>query len=333
MEYTNEHIDELIAKSLEGGTSEAEKNALHNWLVASEENKKYFENILQICEIAGEVFVLHKADVDAAWNRFRKKLAEETGKTKQPVFKKIIFSVYSKAAAIALMLGIGYLIYHYSGISEKEITVASHNDILSHTLADGSFVSLQPQSRITFTSGFNMENRELKLTGEAYFRVQREAELPFVVKAEDVFIKDIGTAFSVKANPGDSVITVFVEEGKVIFYSEQNTGIMLEKNETGIYSIALNVFYKKEIPFLQNSSAGTTLKFENTGLKTVADTLSKIFGVKIALACPQLGDLKLTAAFTNEGLNFIIETITETLNLSRKQNQEMILLDGGRCKQ
>lgn len=79
-------------------------------------------------------------------------------------------------------------------------------------LPDGSRLILHPDSTVDID--YNRRRRTLVLVaGEAYFKVKHERSHPFVVRAGNVRVTDIGTAFDVRREK--QVTTVTVEEGVV----------------------------------------------------------------------------------------------------------------------
>jgi ferric-dicitrate binding protein FerR (iron transport regulator) len=123
---------------------------------------------------------------------------------------------------------------------------------------------------------------------------------------------------------------VTVTEGKVIFYSSQNSGMPLLKNETGIYNLISETFRKKDDSF--NAETTQTLSFESTSLQLVIDTLNKVYHEHIVLSCKNLESLELTASFKEKTATPIVETIAETFGLSITRNNGTVLLNSRTCK-
>ncbi len=76
------------------------------------------------------------------------------------------------------------------------------------TLADGSRIELNGGSRLTARIGRDRREIELAEGSEAAFTVVHDASRPFVVRAGDRTIRDIGTEFNVLRNAGDLKVTV-----------------------------------------------------------------------------------------------------------------------------
>jgi transmembrane sensor len=81
----------------------------------------------------------------------------------------------------------------------------------SHALPDGSLVELKEGSRIAVD--FSAEQRQVRLVGEAHFQVARDAARPFVVNAQGVMVRAVGTAFSVRVDSDE--VQVLVTHGSV----------------------------------------------------------------------------------------------------------------------
>src|SRR3546814_8119082 len=65
-------------------------------------------------------------------------------------------------------------------------------------LPDGSRVWLNAASSIRFPTVFTGKEREVEITGEAYFEIEKNTNMPFVVKKGNVEVQVLGTHFNVK---------------------------------------------------------------------------------------------------------------------------------------
>jgi len=104
-------------------------------------------------------------------------------------------------------------------------------------LPDGSTVWLNAGSRIKYRNDFNKNNREIQLSGEGYFKVTRNADLPFRVIAGDLSIMAIGTEFNVKSYDDEDIIETTLVEGKIAIHQDQKQkkSIYLEPHQKAIY--------------------------------------------------------------------------------------------------
>jgi len=92
------------------------------------------------------------------------------------------------------------------------IPIGNHRDI---TLADGSEVSLDAGSSITYPVAFNGKERSVSVTGQAYFKVKHDEAHPFGVKVKQLYVQDIGTEFNINAYDDETAIKTTLVEGSV----------------------------------------------------------------------------------------------------------------------
>lgn len=82
-------------------------------------------------------------------------------------------------------------------------------------LSDGSRVTLQPQSSLSYYEPFNSRSRNISMKGEATFKVAKDKHHPFIVSANGFTTTALGTEFTVNTNKKDR-LTVKLIEGKVV---------------------------------------------------------------------------------------------------------------------
>ncbi|MGY3054222.1 transmembrane sensor [Pedobacter sp. UYEF25] len=82
-------------------------------------------------------------------------------------------------------------------------------------LPDGTKVWLNSASSITYPTAFTKKERRVKLTGEAYFEVAKNKDIPFYVNVHDTQIRVLGTHFNITAYDDDDETTTTLIEGSV----------------------------------------------------------------------------------------------------------------------
>jgi len=128
------------------------------------------------------------------------------------------------------------------------------------TLPDGSHVWLNAGSKIKYNSGFSIQNRNISLDGEAFFKVAKNNVIPFIVKTSDIDIKAVGTAFNVKAYSDEGTIETTLVEGKIAIIQSGKTitsssEFFLEPNQKATFVKEKTTFdltdvrkFKEELP-------------------------------------------------------------------------------------
>lgn len=118
---------------------------------------------------------------------------------------------FAAAAALALCVGL----WQRHAVLSPRTSALTENSYLRvnerHALPDGSVVELKDGSRIV--TDFSPSVRRVRLTGEAHFTVSHDPSRPFVVDAEGVAIRAVGTAFNVRI--ANDAVEVLVTEGRV----------------------------------------------------------------------------------------------------------------------
>ena len=74
---------------------------------------------------------------------------------------------------------------------------------------------LNAHSKITYFQSFGIENRHISLSGEGFFEVKENKELPFIVESKHLKVRDLGTEFNFKDYPDDERSVVPLTEGKI----------------------------------------------------------------------------------------------------------------------
>jgi ferric-dicitrate binding protein FerR (iron transport regulator) len=237
------------------------------------------------------------------------------------------------AASITVVLGIGFLAYRLMNPNAvKSMEVVAQKETKADTLPDGSGVFLNKKTELAYTYDKTKKNHVVKLKGEAYFNIHHDDDKTFIIDAAGVLIRDIGTSFNVKAYPEDNTVEVVVEEGKVMFYTDTDTGIYLSANGKGIYNKTTKTFSIEQPE--ENVLAYKTrfFSFSDTDLRTAVEALNNVYDKKIVLS-ENLYSCHLTVSFNNEDIDEIAEIMAETLGLTIKNSANEIRLEGAGCEQ
>jgi len=142
--------------------------------------------------------------------------------------------------AAAASLTIAAWLWQQTGVQEirfAESTTAEAGMLKRVNLPDGSVVRLRPSSAIAVSLDRHGRHIQL-LRGEAHFTVAKDAARPFVVEANGVGVRAVGTAFSVTTAAGS--VEVLVTEGKVGVESAQpdaHRATLLPKAAAGVVPV------------------------------------------------------------------------------------------------
>jgi ferric-dicitrate binding protein FerR (iron transport regulator) len=109
------------------------------------------------------------------------------------------------------------------------------------TLSDGTKVWLNTASSLRFPTRFDGKQREVALTGEAYFEVAKDEKHPFIVRTDDMKVTVLGTKFNVSSYSDDPGQKITLTEGSVRVHNEDelvrdNSGVLLKPGYEAVIS-------------------------------------------------------------------------------------------------
>lgn len=244
-----------------------------------------------------------------------------------------------KYAAI-LMLPLVFLLYHISknkaGISDKVAFIESSNPKGRRsivTLSDGTIIYLGSNSKIRYPKTFS-GTREMELSGEAFFKVKRDPERPFIVHTDKIQTKVLGTSFKIEAFQGNP-IEVCVATGKVSVdraadnAHKQNSKIaVLNPGDIVIWNekTQKSTLAKVQPEELELWKDGV-LTFNNQRLADVMVVLERYYNIKIRIPSNELSDYRInTTCSLNEPITKIMEIMGKAGGFKYKLERDQIII-------
>lgn len=179
-------------------------------------------------------------------------------------------------------------------------------------LPDGSTVLMNENSRLSYTESFGETAREVRFIGEGYFDIKHDPSKPFKVFTEKVTTTVLGTAFNIKAYPGEKEIKVTVTRGKVQVGNELRVFGVITPNQ----QIAVNT---TTYDFVQTNLKAETatawkskyLVLDDVSMEAAAAIIGEKYDVKITFGNEAIKNCPISATFLNgEDLNQILTVIT-----------------------
>jgi len=292
---------EIIARILSGEATAQERNDLELWKQASPENLEAFNQMMFLWENTSAM--QFEPNTEKALDAVSEKLSYK---------KRKLFSTRTLlqiAAILVVLIASGmYLKYAFTPVQYKTFQT-SINEKKTIMLEDGTSVSLNANSTLTFPEHFDDSIRAVTLEGEAYFDVHHNPKQPFIITAGESQTRVLGTAFIVRARKAEHEISVSVHRGKVAF-SKANKKVILTMGEKGILDKKAGTIIEKENDNLNDLAWQTgMLTFVGTPLKSVAAQISEYYNIKIRIAKPELQTVKFSGQFYDKRIDEVLKTI------------------------
>lgn len=271
-----------------------------------------------------EMNIDKEIDVDKAWNRLFSRLSENGLITEAPVIRRSFLrsTFFRIAAAFLLLLGIGsvLILMNNKGILGPDTIVATADNQknLQVTLSDGSTVSLNRNTKLSYRKNFGSHGRNVTLDGEAFFEITPDDKSPFVIDAGKAKVKVIGTSFNVITSNSDSAVEVFVKTGKVLISDiEGSNNLILDPGFIGKMDSKLS---EKSLNNDPNYLAWKTgmLVYDGQKLDVVFRDLKKVYNMDIVADDPVILENTWTTngPVDNQSQETIIRLICLSFNLS-----------------
>ncbi|WP_163711237.1 FecR family protein [Mangrovibacterium lignilyticum] len=235
---------------------------------------------------------------------------------------------WSIAAAAALLLSFLISASYFLEVRWKtdthtlltEIT-APNGKIKIVTLPDSTRVWLNPGSSIIYPEDMNEEKiRDVRLWGQAYFKVAKNARKPFILQMGDIGLKVLGTSFNASNYKEDATIDVVLKEGKVSLfqgpYEDATSFSELNPGQSARYTKGHPGFNIQPADVQRITSwINGELIFRDELMSDVFRQLERWYNVKIIVSDPQINNYLFTATIKTESLKKILELLEFTSQL------------------
>lgn len=322
----SKELDIQLVSYLTGNCSSDERMMVEQWINLSDNNKALFEEFKLAWENSDSKNDSFIIDVDKSWNEFKvlADFEEEQTEVEQTEVNQTVATSNTKnrflfisgiAAALVVLFGLYFVLDTNTEVKDFSYTATVAQPDSPLLLPDGSSVVLNKGSKIVHPEQFSSPSRNINFKGEAFFEVISNPDKPMIIASDNIRVKVLGTSFNLCNYTNSNEISVYLEKGKVLFYSIDNTdGSILEQvvllpgqkasfnKTTGLIS--------KQVFANNNHNAWKTgaLEFVKTPMSEVINVLEKTYNIEIE-SDASLDDCLLTATFNDESPESIFESL------------------------
>jgi hypothetical protein len=196
-------------------------------------------------------------------------------------------------------------------------------------LSDGTTVHLNSGTTLKYPIKFIAgENRQVFLDGEAFFDVAKDKKHPFVVNADKLNVRVLGTHFNVSSYPEDDLTDVVLVEGSVGMYAANETfntdkNTILKPGFKGSFNKNNNYINTKEVNTdMYTSWIKGELVFRDMNFNNISKKLERQYDVTIIIKNKRLANEKFNASFSNKPIEKILSYFNDVygINYTRKNN-------------
>jgi len=314
---------EIAIKNLTDKSSQEEKEQLKQYLLHPEYKVQYNKLAETFKNNPAEVY--QEFDLKRGLKKLRRKI-KQTEQAHSYVSKK----TWAIAASLVFFLGLGMLFksnffttkpVNYVLVTSK---VGQRTEVL---LPDSSMVYLNSGASIRYPEKFIGSYRNIELKGEAFFKVKRNIEKPFMVNSGHFKTTVLGTSFSV-VNNGDNDFRVAVKTGKVkVENRATQRQFILIKNTQVAFNAATGRLEKSYV----NAEHVTDwhknlLRFDAITAKEAFRAIEKWYNVKVYCESDSILNRKIRAAYSNEPVGKVLKSLEFMIGLKYEIKNDSIII-------
>jgi transmembrane sensor len=318
----NDHFSELVSKVLAGEASSDEKQQLKMLLVENKEQTLLYNQLKEYWD--ADVKIIHK-NTESLEAKVLSQINFEP-EIRKSKYKKLYLRISSVAAVVffAMTCGLAYL---YTSGPKEFYTYSAQSVPVEYLLEDGTRVTLNKNSSLTFASDFGNKRRNVKLIGEAFFKVAKDRFRPFEVEALGTKTEVLGTSFNVQANAEKKEVTTTLVEGSVKFLAEE-CAVMLKPGDEIVYSQRTKKYALSKTDVQYNTAwvAGRYI-YNNMSFAGLIEKLERIYHIKIDINDKAIAERIVSASFlTEEPIENILDALKTELKYSYNIDSNIITI-------
>lgn len=256
-------------------------------------------------------------DANAAWDRFNDKIGKSTNKR----------TLWLKIAASVSLLAVLSVVLISLNSSPSVNTISSTKEKIEVQFPDGSLGVLNHSSSFTYPDKFGQERR-VAFTGEAYFDIKKN-EKPFIIDANGVEVKVLGTAFNLITNSTEVIL--YVDRGLVAF-SKAGVETQVKAGLEAVFDKQTESVSIKEIPTENTMSWRNGLfKFVDTPLNQAIKDLSEYYQVDFELSNTKLHKCRISATIDQQTLGEVLVLLERILDVKVELKGNSVKISGKGC--
>lgn len=232
-----------------------------------------------------------------------------------------IHRIASVAALVVAVFVLGFFVstfFNHQDVPETNYVLATSTGNTGHfELPDGTHVWLNTDSRIEYEGMLDGDVRIVRLVGEGYFEVAKNAERPFRVQMNDMVIEVLGTSFDARCYPDANIEDVVLRTGsvKVLCPTAPQEGLTLTPGQKFAFD------HRARQTAVSNVNADNycrwfspRLVFDNTPLSDILANLERRYNAEIEVGSAIQMDKRLSLTVSSESAEEIMAVMSRLLD-------------------
>jgi len=335
-EEDKSEYQEIMTRFFAEEISENDIVRLKDWLSLDPENRRAFDKENELWQDVNIRTKVESYNTETAWNHIGSKL--KIGKTDYrsvTVLRKVHYRLLIAATSAAFILAMGGLSMWLSENSSSHqvptasVTVSTHEGEKAHIfLADSTEVTLNSESSLQYNGYYNIKDRTVKFTGEAFFHVRTNPKKPFVVELNQIKISATGTRFNVFSFGNEDRLETTLEEGAITVSIKGREPLNLKSGQQAVYFVKSDKILIRDVATETYTSwKENKLRFNDTPFEEVLRRIGRKYNVKFEITNRDLLNLKYTATFIDESIEEVMEMLKTVSPITYKIYNRTLIND------
>ena len=196
----------MIVSHLTGSITDGDLVKLEEWINASDENRKYFNELKDSWILSGRIKRESLVQTEQSWDTLKNKLSQNRFRSGLNFGiwsrEKVNFTKYLKLAASWLLIfGLGSAVTWWLSGRSKETIATNTNRIIEIStplgarsmikMPDSTQIWLNAGTTITYSQDYGQQTRTLNLNGEAYFKVAKDSTASFYCEYSGILLSGL----------------------------------------------------------------------------------------------------------------------------------------------
>jgi transmembrane sensor len=289
-------------------------------------HETFFQEVQKLWVSSSELKDIDAINVAEATERLSAKLKQTQRYIDRREAKEVsLYKWFLRVAAVAIIGAIGYGVYFFrpAALLTKTTPAGTQDSI---RLSDGSKVSLDENTTITYPGEFSGNERKISLEkGNAFFSVTRDKKHPFIVQLGQSSVVVLGTRFNITTTTDE--IYVSVKTGSVMFESGAEENSVLTAGKGVVYNRLTETLTPVDVTN-NNADAWLTheLNFTDASLREVIQSLEHYYKIRIALNDSIANFKKFNARFRNSDLQEVLDVLEATYPIKIERKNSIIII-------
>lgn len=312
--------DELLFRYFSNEASAEEVAQIEQWLDEDPARQSEFDSAHYLFN----AMILHSDELSKMTTPGALEKTSRKSKVRRLVYR------YAAAAAAVVIAGLSGVfvereINYNKMTAQTNVLEVPAGQRMSVTLSDGTQVQLNGNSRIEYPVIFSRKQRNVKLSGEAFFEVKHDERHPFIVETFASKVEVLGTRFNVCADEASEYFSTALVDGKVKVTTNDETAeqVVLAPDEMVRFVNNHLVVTKVDAENLISWTEGY-VNLADTDFESLMRRFENVYGVKIVIereTMPEIG-YKSGKIRVSEGVNFALKLLQHECKFTYTENYE-----------